>query len=87
MSIFCVVSGLMGANFSVAFLNLMGMRSPIVRGLTAASAGHGLATAAIAMNEPDTLPYCSLAYTLSAITSAVMTNIPLVRNLLILIAG
>ncbi|CAD7703373.1 unnamed protein product [Ostreobium quekettii] len=82
-----VLTGLMGANFSAMLLTWMGITSPIARGLSAASSAHGLATAALTASESETLPYCSLAYALSAITSTLLANVPIIRHLLVSIAG
>lgn len=82
-----VFTGLMGANFSSLLLDRLSANDPILRGVTAASCGHGLATAALATSEPETLPFCSLAYVLTGVLSVVIVSIPLVKVGLISIAG
>ena len=46
-----VVTGLLCANFGRAVLDVMGVTSPVARGLAMGAAGHGLGTAAMADDE------------------------------------
>ncbi|GMH36365.1 hypothetical protein BSKO_04233 [Bryopsis sp. KO-2023] len=82
-----VLTGLLGANFSHVVLDWFGAEDAIVRGIAAASSGHGLATAALGSHEPDALPFCSLAYALSGVTGTLFVQIPFVNSLLVGLAN
>ncbi|KAK0590616.1 hypothetical protein LWI29_029433 [Acer saccharum] len=61
-----VVTGLIGANFVQATLDKLKFRDPISRGIATASSAHGLGTAALSAKEPEALPFCAIAYALTA---------------------
>lgn len=79
--------GLLGANFSQSLLNYFGATDPIVRGVSSASCGHGLATAALGSTEPKTLAFCSLAYVLSGVFGTLLVQVPVVCQILKSLAG
>ena len=56
------LTGLLGANFVQALLDLFRFRDPIARGLATAGSAHGLGTAALARKRvPAALP-CTSRY-------------------------
>lgn len=81
-----VITGLLAANFGAAALDLMGVRSPVARGLAMGAAGHGLGTAAMAQ-EKEAFPFAAIAMALNAALSTVLVSVPPVRKLLLAAAG
>ncbi|WCJ29044.1 Plastidal glycolate/glycerate translocator 1 chloroplastic [Euphorbia peplus] len=82
-----VVTGLVGANFVQATLNILGFRDPIARGIATASSAHGLGTAALSAKEPEALPFCAIAYALTGIFGSLLCSVPVVRQSLLAIVG
>uniref|UniRef100_A0A0D6QST2 LrgB-like protein n=1 Tax=Araucaria cunninghamii TaxID=56994 RepID=A0A0D6QST2_ARACU len=82
-----VLTGLVGANFAQTLLDKLGLDDPIARGMATASSAHGLGTAALSAKEPETLPFCAIAYALTGIFGSVLCSIPAVRQSLLFIAG
>ena len=63
------------------------MNDPIARGLSTAASSHGIGTAALVAEEPDTLPFCGLAYALVGVMSTLLMSIPLLQTAIQLIAA
>ncbi|CAN6305732.1 unnamed protein product [Urochloa humidicola] len=82
-----VLTGLIGANFVQAALNKLGLNDPIARGIGTASSAHGFGTAALSAKEPETLPFCAIAYGLTGVFGSLICSVPAVRQSLIFIAG
>lgn len=82
-----VLSGLIGANFGAAILDVAGVKDAVARGLGIGAAAHGLGTAAFA-NEKDAFPFAAISMALTATAATVAVSIPFVRkNLLQLALG
>ncbi|GHP09886.1 hypothetical protein PPROV_000862100 [Pycnococcus provasolii] len=83
-----VLTGLIGAALAQKILDLAGFKNdPITRGLSVAAAAHGLGTAALARAEPEALPFCALAYGLMGVAASTWVAIPVVRSMLMWLAG
>ncbi|KAI0500353.1 hypothetical protein KFK09_018565 [Dendrobium nobile] len=82
-----VLTGLVGANFVQAVMDKLGFNDPIARGIATASSAHGLGTAALSAKEPEALPFCAIAYSLTGIFGSLLCSIPAVRQSLLLIVG
>nr|CAB3500035.1 unnamed protein product [Digitaria exilis] len=82
-----VLTGLIGANFVQAAMDKLGLSDPIARGIGTASSAHGLGTAALSAKEPEALPFCAIAYSLTGIFGSLICSVPAVRQSLIFIAG
>jgi len=82
-----VLTGLLGANFAQTMLDKMGIKDPITRGLATAGSSHGLGTAALASNEPDSVPFAALAYASMGIFANLLVSVPAVRVALMGLAG
>jgi putative effector of murein hydrolase len=80
-----VVTGLIGANFGAAILNLFGIHDAVARGLGIGAAAHGLGTAAFA-NEKDAFPFAAISMALTASAATVAVSIPIVRKSLVQLA-
>ena len=79
------MTGLLGANFGRAVLNLVGVRDGVARGLAVGSASHGLGTAGIS-EEKDAFPFAAIAMAMVGIVSTIFVTIPVCRNALISVA-
>ena len=83
-----VLTGLLGAALAQKLLDAAGHKDdPITRGLSTAGSAHGLGTAALAAGEPESLPFCALAYGLIGVAANAWCAVPAVRGLLRSIAG
>ncbi|CAO2838067.1 unnamed protein product [Amaranthus hypochondriacus] len=82
-----VLTGLVGANFVQVVLDKLQFRDPIARGIATASSAHGLGTAALSAKEPEALPFCAIAYSLTGIVGCVLCSIPAVRQSLLAVVG
>ena len=80
-----VITGLIGANFGSAILNVFGIRDAVARGLGIGAAAHGLGTAAFA-NEKDAFPFAAISMALTASAATVAVSIPFIRNSLLQLA-
>jgi len=81
-----VITGLLAANFGQAILDAVGVQAPVARGLAMGAAGHGIGTAAMA-EEKEAFPFAAIAMALNATLSTVLVSIPVVRRLLLRVAG
>ena len=81
-----VITGLIAANFGRALLDVLGVESPVARGLSMGAAGHGLGTAAM-VDEKQAFPFAAIAMALNAAVSSVLVSVPAVRRVLFAIAG
>lgn len=79
------VTGLLGANLSITFLNALRVEDPVARGLAAGSSAHGLGTAAMA-EEPAAFPFAALSMALVGIFSTLLVATPALRALLLKVA-
>jgi putative effector of murein hydrolase len=79
------LTGLLGANVARACLTVMGVKDPVVRGLAAGTAAHGLGTAAMA-DEPAAFPFAALGMALVGIFSTMLVASPAVKGLLLRVA-
>jgi putative effector of murein hydrolase len=80
-----VISGLIGANFGRAVLDLAGIKDAVARGLGMGAAAHGLGTAAIA-EEKDAFPFAAISMALTATGATVLVSVPAVKKALIKVA-
>ena len=78
---------MLGANVAKALLDWSGVKDLIARGMSTASSSHGIGTAALVAEEPDTLPFCGLAYALVGVTSTLLMSIPLLQAGIKVITG
>jgi putative effector of murein hydrolase/putative effector of murein hydrolase LrgA (UPF0299 family) len=81
-----VLTGLLVANFGRALLDAMGVKSPVARGLAMGAAGHGIGTAATAV-EPAAFPFAAIAMVTNALVSTVIASNPQLRRALLSTAG
>ena len=65
------LTGLLGANVAASVLTALGVRDPVVRGLSVGSAAHGLGTASLS-EEGAAFPFAALGMTLVGIFSTVL---------------
>eukprot|EP00887_Chlorella_sp_A99_P002295 scaffold10.g2295.t1 len=88
---FCAMSvaltALVGANLAPQLLTALRFRDPVARGIAAAAAAHGLGTAALSSQEPETLPFCGLSYALTGSAATLLAALPPLRQLLLAITG
>lgn len=80
-----VVTGLIGANFGAAILDMVGVKDAVARGLGIGAAAHGLGTAAFA-NEKDAFPFAAISMALTASACTVLVSIPFVKKLVLKVA-
>lgn len=80
-----VISGLIGANFGAAILDVAGIKDAVARGLGIGAAAHGLGTAAFA-EEKDAFPFAAISMALTATGATVLVSIPVVKRSLIKVA-
>ncbi len=80
-----VVTGLIGANFGAAILDMVGVKDAVARGLGIGAAAHGLGTAAFA-NEKDAFPFAAISMALTASACTVLVSIPFVKKMLLKVA-
>ena len=80
-----VISGLIGANFGRAILDMAGIKDAVARGLGMGAAAHGLGTAAIA-EEKDAFPFAAISMALTATGATVLVSVPAVKKALIKVA-
>jgi len=81
-----VLTGLMVANFGRAVLDALGVKDPVARGLAMGSAGHGIGTAATAV-ERAAFPFAAIAMVTNALVSTIICSIPMLRRALLNVAG
>jgi putative effector of murein hydrolase len=81
------LTGLIGCNFVQILMTVFGATDPISRGLTAAASAHGLGTAAMAVREPEALPFAALSYALCGVSASLLACIPLFRDVLLWLTG
>lgn len=79
------VTGLLGANFGPAVLNLLRFRDPVARGLAIGSASHGLGTAGLS-DEENAFPFAAIAMTVVGIVSTLIVAVPALRAALVAVA-
>eukprot|EP00177_Eucheuma_denticulatum_P004115 GFKZ01007467.1.p1 GENE.GFKZ01007467.1~~GFKZ01007467.1.p1 ORF type:complete len:504 (+),score=71.75 GFKZ01007467.1:250-1761(+) len=79
------LTGLLGANVAAGVLGLLGVKDPVVRGLSVGCAAHGLGTAAMS-EEGGAFPFAALAMTLVGVFSTVLVAIGPFRALLLRVA-
>eukprot|EP00871_Galdieria_phlegrea_P002307 jgi/Galph1/3077/GphlegSOOS_G1707.1 len=80
------VTGIIGANVNKLLLSLCGIHEPVARGIATGASAHGLGTAAM-VDEPEAFPFAAISMTLVATISTIFTSIPIIRRLLLLVAG
>lgn len=80
-----VVTGLIGANFGASFLDAIGIKDAVARGLGIGAAAHGLGTAAFA-NEKDAFPFAAIAMALTASACTVLVSIPVIKSAILNLA-
>jgi predicted murein hydrolase (TIGR00659 family) len=69
-AVFAVMSGMIGAALGPAFLNRLGLLSPLSRGIAMGTASHGQGTARILQEGEEAGAYASLAMALTALLVA-----------------
>lgn len=79
------LTGLLGANLAATILSILGVRDPVIRGLSVGTSGHGLGTAAVS-NEGATFAFSALSMTLVGIFSTLFVAYPPCRKLLLRVA-
>lgn len=82
-----VLTGLLGANFVQTVMDKLRLHDPVARGIATASSSHGFGTAALSAKEPEALPFCAIAYSLTGIFATLLCSVPAVRESFYLIAG
>ena len=80
-------AGVLGANIARWVLDCAQVKDTIARGLSTAASSHGIGTAGLVAKEPDTLPFCALAYALVGITSTLLMYMAPLRSAIIAITG
>ena len=80
-----VISGLIGANFGAAILDMAGIKDPVARGLGIGAAAHGLGTAAFT-EEKDAFPFAAISMALTATGATILVSIPMVKKALVKVA-
>ena len=79
-AVFAVLTGLVGAVTAPYLLNLLGVRSPAVRGFALGTASHGIGAARALQVHPEAGAYAGLAFALQALLAALL--LPLAMRLL-----
>lgn len=84
-AVFVVLTGVLGATYGKALMNLAGIHDPVTRGLGMGCASQGLGVAAIS-NEPDAFPFAAIGMILTAVSATTLVSIPVTREAIINIA-
>ncbi|MDN3613844.1 LrgB family protein [Vibrio gallaecicus] len=71
-AILVLIVGLFGAIFAYPIYNLIGIKSPIARGLTMGTISHALGTAASAEKAPQDAAFSSLALVLCGVITSII---------------
>lgn len=79
------LTGLLGANVAAMILSGVGVKDPVVRGLSVGASAHGLGTAALS-DEGAAFPFSALAMTLVGVFSTVLVAYGPFRGLLLRVA-
>jgi putative effector of murein hydrolase len=79
------LTGIIGATYGKALLNLCQVQNPIARGLGIGSSSQGLGVAALS-DEPDAFPFAAVSMVLNAISATTIVSIPALRHALIKLA-
>lgn len=74
-ALFVMVAGVSGSVFGLLWLNFLGIKSPIARGVSIGCASHALGTATIAAESSISAAYSSTALILTAIITALLVPI------------
>lgn len=81
-ALFVMIAGISGSVFGLLWLNFLGIKNPMARGVSIGCASHALGTATIAAESSISAAYSSTALILTAIITALLVPI-LVPTLLI----
>ena len=71
-AILVLLVGLFGAIFAYPIYNLIGIKSPIARGLTMGTVSHALGTATSAEKDPRDAAFSSLALVLCGVITSIL---------------
>lgn len=74
-ALFVMIAGISGSVFGVLWLNILGIKNPMARGVSIGCASHALGTATIAAESPISAAYSSTALILTAIITALLAPI------------
>ncbi|GAX16810.1 hypothetical protein FisN_5Hh182 [Fistulifera solaris] len=80
-SVVCL-TGILGGTYGQAFMDALGIKDPICRGIGMGCSSQGLGVAAIS-GEPDAFPFAAIAMVLTAIAATTLASIPAVKEALI----
>lgn len=80
-SVVCL-TGILGGTYGRSFMDALGIKDPICRGIGMGCSSQGLGVAAIS-GEPDAFPFAAIAMVLTAIAATTLTSIPAFKEALI----
>jgi len=80
-----VLTGIIGATYGRTLLDLLGIKTPISRGLAIGAASQGLGVASM-VSEKDAFPFAAVSMVMTAVCATTLVSIPLVKNVLLKIA-
>lgn len=86
IAVVVVMTGVLGATFGKTFLNALGIKDPICRGLGIGSSSQGLGVASMA-DEPEAFPFAAISMVLTAVAATSIASIPATKNALIRLAS
>lgn len=76
-----VVTGIFGATVGRGFLDSVGIKDPISRGLAMGAGAQGLGVASM-VPEPDAFPFSAMTMILTALLATTLASIPAVKDVL-----
>lgn len=79
------VTGIIGATYGKPILDVMNVKSPIVRGLAVGSAAQGLGVASM-ISETDAFPFAAISMIMTAIAATTIASIPALKDPLVKLA-
>lgn len=80
-SVVCL-TGILGGTYGQSFMDALGIKDPICRGIGMGCSSQGLGVAAIS-GEPDAFPFAAIAMVLTAIAATTLASIPTFKEALI----
>mmetsp|Transcript_28169 Transcript_28169/g.40338 ORF Transcript_28169/g.40338 Transcript_28169/m.40338 type:complete len:509 (+) Transcript_28169:52-1578(+) len=80
-----VLTGIIGATYGRTLLDLLGIKTPISRGLAIGAASQGLGVASM-VNEKEAFPFAAVSMVMTAVCATTLVSIPLMKKVLLKIA-
>ncbi|KAJ1493869.1 LrgB-like family-domain-containing protein, partial [Baffinella frigidus] len=70
----CCLIGILGANFGPKYMDFLGLRSPVARGVATGGAGLALASAGLAASDPASFPFGALSMAITSTMSTILLS-------------